>query len=230
MATIVGKRKTAKTSQAGAGKVPARTPQRRDFFWMVSLKGWNYSPSVGHWLPRLKPHYLEPGTNGITAGSDPTNAYNERQRNGFTVIKPDDPRLGEFMHYVKELPYSGAGSFCVSIFDDVEVAPDGEVWITRDAEAFDAFRVFLVESGIVPPLDDRRKRTIMQQKLKTLQRKESVAADALEGSAAHRRLAEYRDDYNAALKAGPPPPPGAPKPKPRRTRRKAAPKPSGGDA
>jgi hypothetical protein len=224
MAAIVGKRVETRPSQVGGGAVPATTKARPSFFFMVSAKGWDYDAGSGHWLPNIKRHYIDPGANGITRDMNPAQAYTEREQRGYTVIRPDDARLGDYRFYVQKLPYAGNGVFCLSIFESAEVMPDGEVFIARDDDAWRAFRVFLVTSGIVPPLDPRRKRVLLGTKTKTLQRKETLAANALEGSAAHRRLGEFRALYDAAALAGPPtnkPPKPAPKPKATRKPRRA---------
>jgi hypothetical protein len=219
MATILGKRDTVSPTQSGGGMIPHTEKARPPFFFMTHPRSWSYVPEEGVWLPRLKRHRIDPGVNSITSQRNPATAYTEREQHGFTVIKPMSPALGEFRGYVQRLPYAGNGTFCLSIFETVEVMPGGHVFIEQDAEEFARFRRFVIDAGIVPPLDARWKAVHLREMKKTLNRKASTAANAMPGSPAHDRLKAYQELYDAAEKA---PIYGA---KPKKTRKPRTPKP-----
>ncbi len=237
MATILGKRVKTSATQAGGGKIPHTAKARAPFFFMTHPRAWSYDPIVDAWVPRLKRHVCDPGVNSIRGDRNPAQAYTEREQHGFTVVKPEDPRLGEkYIGYMLQMPYAGNGLFCVSMFESVEVTLGGHVFIERDDEAYAEFRQFLLDSGIVPPLDPRWRAIHLRAMAKTLSRRRSVASNAMPGSPAHDKLKAYEKLYAAAQKAGAPAP-KKPARKPRKapaTRRarkpKAAPKTAEGGA
>jgi hypothetical protein len=57
--------------------------------------------------------------------------------------------------------------------------PGGHVFIEQDAEEFARFRRFVIDAGIVPPLDARWKAVHLREMKKTLNRKASTAANAM---------------------------------------------------
>jgi len=217
MAAIIGKRETTTPTQVGGGAIPHTTKARPSFFFMVSPRGWEYVEGEGCWLPVLKRHAVEPGVNGIQQDRNPAQAYTEREMAGFTVIRPEDARLGEFRHYVQRLPYQGAGRYCLSIFETAEIMPGGRVFVERDEAKYNTFRRFLLTAGIVPPLDPRWKREILGEHKQTLRRKRGRAAQAMPGAPAHDDLSAYAKWLDAATAAD------VPVDKPKRRGRKAGP-------
>lgn len=228
MAAIVGTQVQTSPTAVGGGAVPAHIKSRPSFVFAVAPGGWEYSAAEDCWLPILKRLYVTAGAHGTEADRNPAKMFTERRQRGFTVIDPTDDRLGKYRNYVTKIPYAGNGGFFVSIFDGVDLMPGGRVMVERDTPetvaafgTYNEFRMFLVETGIVPALDPRWRKALLGDYKSTLTRKAGRAALANEGSPAHKALSRYEEMVRCAESAGMPEPPEPVKQKPRRRKVKA---------
>jgi hypothetical protein len=97
---------------------------------------------------------LIPGVNGITDGGNIDLAVVGNQRQGWSVIFPTDARLGaSYMNYTQQFPSRGKTRVWASIFDSVTTIGNRAIW-KHDDDGYRAFLRFLVDSGIVPDIED----------------------------------------------------------------------------
>lgn len=117
-------------------------------------KPLDWEAKDGRWLPNLSPIFFLSGVNNYDdmGVKDPEAVRTIYRRKGCACIVPDDARLGPYMHYIATVPainpkFNSYGKYYLTIFESPEMVAGQVVW-RRDEEAYDAFRLHLVTSGI----------------------------------------------------------------------------------
>lgn len=156
MAAIVGKRTSSET-----GLTAQRLPKIRNRFRFILMAHpfrWEFDEAdfdAGNdgWLPVLGRLNISPGVGGVGDGNVIDLALVSRAKDGWQVLREEDPRLGKYRNYTQRFPASGKASVWGSIWDAVRVIGGRAVW-SHDDDGYREFRRFLVDSGIVQPLDE----------------------------------------------------------------------------
>ena len=199
MSAIIGQRVT-ESSTLESEKLPRSVRSRPRFWYIVHPHCWGFE--AGEWLPVPSKMSLDPGCNGVTDGGGTDLAVAQLNRNGWRVVRPNDPRLGDWQWYVQEVPKQGRGRVYTSVFDEASVVGSRVFW-DHDDEGWRDFRRHIVTAGICAP--------ITRQVFDLEVDKQRSAVDRLEGRAAalpHNqvigsRLVRERERLDAMIAARP---------------------------
>jgi hypothetical protein len=221
MGSIRGRRTTAETSGSALRLPPIRN--RFKFVFKVHPLRWTWDAddaAEGNdgWLPEVSPFHITPGSGGVGDGDVTDLAFVQLARDGWQVIHPSDPKLGEYREYVQDFPTRGRNKVNASIFESVRMVGNKAIW-KGDQEAWRAFRRHLLDSGIVAPIDEAVRESLTDDLALRLDRMRERLASA---GGKHPRLERDIERLSAMLD-GMQGQATEPKPAPKR-RRKAAPK------
>ena len=193
MAAIVGKRGTQQESP-DSPKLPARTKSVAPFMYMYHPHRWQYVVDTGEWLPLLGKLKLDPGVGGGNDSRGTDLAVAQRTRQGWQIIRPSDERLGKFRWYVQKIPKQGKGSVHCDVTESVEVVGGRAFW-NEGGEAGRKFLRYIIETGIVPPINDRIRKLKIEQQRQVVDRLSSAVASSPHNQVLIARL----DQANAML-------------------------------
>jgi hypothetical protein len=113
--------------------------------------GWRWIDTEDRWLPQLGEIVLRRGCNGVDANWNADLALTKARGKGYTVIMPDDKRLGKYQFYVYSHKAAG-GKHYITEFDTLRKL--GKQVVTDfDREGFHLFLAHLIDAGIVDPMD-----------------------------------------------------------------------------
>lgn len=179
MATVLGRRSGPqdRTEQA---RVPRGVRNRYKFLLQAHPHRWAWYPEdadAGHdgWLPLLGRIQLTPGCNGVGDGNVATLAMVRAAEGGWLVLLPSDPRLGKYRYYTQGFPGGGRNGVYASIWDSVRIVGNRAIW-SFDDKGYREFLRFLVDSGIVPPIDSAVRDGLVADARSRLERMESRLA------------------------------------------------------
>lgn len=163
------------TQTAGGGDV--LPPYMRDGAWNYTHApgAWEWCDAKNAFLPVLGRVSRSPGANGVTKDGDMSFALANLAQKGATVIKPNDPRLGEHAGYLIAYPCAGGGSHHAHRGSTFTVVPNGRV-IAQPVGSFDDFRAAVAASGIIGGLDEWVYNAIREREYKALERIEGEYA------------------------------------------------------
>ena len=164
MSAIVGKKITRETRDEASAKLP-KSVRPTSFFKLVSHpKRWRWNDDAGEFLPDMGYLLVSPGVGGVTQRGNTSQAEVGLGKKGFTVIQPDDPRLGEFRDYVTGLPTVFGRNHHVPAWESASIV-GGEVFWKTDTAMERKFYAHIIAAGIIPKLDpDMRDRLIEKEK------------------------------------------------------------------
>lgn len=167
MSAIVGKQITEEHRSDGP-MVPAGVRAREPFLYAVHPHKWPWDPKHGDHLPKLNRIPITPGCGGVDKDGNDSLLKAGLEDHDFVVIRANDPRLGKYKNYTYRVPHAGGANYVVSKFEmegkgSVESIA-GSLYIDKDLDAERKFKLFLIRSGMIQPLNIRiRKHLIMQQ-------------------------------------------------------------------
>lgn len=114
--------------------------------------GWQYIAEKGCWLPQLNQIVIARGGNGVNSNGNPNLAIAGARNKGFTIIDENDVRLGKYMNYLREYDAVG-GKHYTTEFDSIRILGN-KVITDFDRDGYHDFLEYLVDSGIVEPMDE----------------------------------------------------------------------------
>lgn len=157
MGAILGQPATPEQTGTQAKLPPIRNRWRFLYRWHPTR--WEFSPDDladggDGWLPQLSQLNITPGAGGVADNGNTDLAIVQAQRDGWQIIRPDHPKLKQsaFANYLHKFPSRGRSPVWASMFESVNMVGNRAIW-KGDPEAFRRFRRYLVDSGIVGPID-----------------------------------------------------------------------------
>lgn len=157
MATFDKSTHRAQRTQAGSF-LPVPASNNWLFMWRATDYEVATVNGVDRWVPRLSRQPLVKGVNGIRENGDASLFYAFLQSNGWNILenaaRDDDP-----MHYADRYnarpDNTGRTTVMIDRWTDIHRVGN-EVRIRRSdeqAQAFDEWRAWLIDSGRIPPVD-----------------------------------------------------------------------------
>ena len=174
MSAVVGQRVT-RIDSPDAPRLPARTKATPPMLYMHHPHRWQFFEDSGEWLPLLGKLKQDPGVAGVKDTGNTDLAVAQYTRKGWTMIRPSDERLGQFMWYVQRIPRQGGGSVHCDVSLSVEVIGSRAFW-QEDPEGFRSFLRHIVKSGIIAPMNDNVKRVKVEDQRNVVERLEGSCA------------------------------------------------------
>ena len=149
MGAIVGKPAQAKAATIGSAALPARKArQLHQWLWKHHPKRWAFDAETREWLPRLGKLKFDAGQMNVLENGNIGLAMATAQSHGWTIIQPDDSRLGPYADYMQELPVENGRRAYAPTWKRYALE-GGMVFEDTDKEQMRAFLRHLVVSGIV---------------------------------------------------------------------------------
>ena len=199
MSAIIGQRVT-ESSALESDKLPRSVRARPRFWYIVHPHCWAFDG--GEWLPLPSKMSLDPGCNGVTDGGGTDLAVAQLNRNGWQIVRPNDPRLGDWQWYVQEVPKQGRGRVYTSVFDEASVVGSRVFW-DHDDEGWRDFRRHLVASGICEPITRQVFDLEVDKQRSAVDRLEGRAASMPHNQVVTSRLVRERERLDSMLSARP---------------------------
>lgn len=113
--------------------------------------GWKWIGKEKRWLPYLNYIILERGCNGVNDKGSPHLAIASATAAGFTIIRPEDSRLGPYKNYLYAHQAAG-GMHYTTEFDTIRQLGT-QVIADFDRKGFHTFLQYLVDKQIIAPMD-----------------------------------------------------------------------------
>lgn len=177
MAIKVQGRRLAEGDLGTTRPLPRRAlPSAAEFRFGIQPNRWCFYSDTGEFLPHVSHVRLEPGVNGVRAlraGADGRTRVDDSilvgawRAKGGQLIDPNDPRLGEFCHYVQAIENDGGGLHHCSIFESFE-AVGTRVFASSNQADFRRFQRHLIACGMVPPIHPQVKRLMVDAQTKAI--------------------------------------------------------------
>ena len=199
MSAIIGQRVT-ESSTLESEKLPRSVRSRPRFWYIVHPHCWAFDG--GEWLPLPSKMSLDPGCNGVTDGGGTDLAVAQLNRNGWQIVRPNDPRLGDWQWYVQEVPKQGRGRVYTSVFDEASVVGSRVFW-DHDDEGWRDFRRHLVAAGICEPVTRQVFDLEVDKQRSAVDRLEGRAASMPHNQVVTSRLVRERERLDSMLSARP---------------------------
>jgi hypothetical protein len=199
MSAIIGQRVT-ETNALESEKLPRSVRARPRFWYIVHPHCWSFDG--GEWLPTPSKMSLDPGCNGVSDGGGTDLAVAQLNRNGWQIVRPNDPRLGDWQWYVQEVPKQGRGRVYTSVFDEASVVGSRVFW-DHDDEGWRDFRRHLVTAGICEPVTRQVFDLEVDKQRSAVDRLEGRAASMPHNQVVTSRLVRERERLDSMLSARP---------------------------
>lgn len=174
MGAILGQRSSAnsKRNQESLPKIRNKFPfifQAHPFRYYFDEA--DFDAGNDGWLPALGRINVSPGVGGVGDGNVTTMAEVKAADKQWVVLKEGDPRLGPYAFYTQRFPSAGRSAVYGSIWDSVKLLGGKVLW-QFDEKGYREFLRYLVDSGVVPAIDENVKEMMTDDKRTKLDRME----------------------------------------------------------
>ncbi len=215
MPAIIGQPAAPQSHQIGAAALPAAKARRlHQWVYKWHPKRWHFykdAGEAGEWLPRLGRIVFDAGQSNVQENGNITLAMASAQQQGWTVIKPNDERLGAFRNYMQAVPVENGRKAYVSRWRNFALE-GGMVFEDFDRPGFYAFLRHLVSSGIVGPMSQNIRSYHLRRHIESVDRAEAEAANQPHNGILQARAEKLRRTHEAmAGTYKPKKPPGRPR-------------------
>jgi hypothetical protein len=223
MAAIIGQPAVPISNQVGESKLPKKRARRmHQWVYRWHPKRWHFYKDAGtrgEWLPRLGRISFDAGQSNVQENGNITLAMASAQEQGWSVIRPNDERLGPHQSYMQAVPVEGGGKAYTSRFKAYSIE-GGMVFEDFDRQGYYAFLRHLVDAGIVAPMSKNIRSYHLRRHKERVERAEASAANMPHNAMLQARANRLRETHEAMTETYKPKRPGRPK-KPKTTEAQA---------
>ena len=204
MGAIVGKPAQARSAAVGDVALPAkRARQMHQWIWKYHPKRWFFDLEAREWLPRLGRIKFDAGQQNVLENGNIGLAMATAQGHGWTIIQPNDERLGPHSNYMQELPVDNGRKAYAPTWQHYALE-GGMVFEDTDKEQMRAFLRHLVRSGIVGQISPNIRRYHTRRYADRVSKAEAASAAQPHNGILRERARALRETYEA-MQADPPP-------------------------
>jgi len=200
MPAIIGQPAVPVSNQVGESKLPRKRARRmKQWVYRWHPKRWHFYKDAGErgeWLPRLGRIIFDAGQSNVQENNNITLAMASAQEQGWTIIRPNDERLGQYVNYMQSIPVEGGGSAFASRWKSYSIE-GGMVFEDFDREGWYGFLRHLVAAGVVPPMSENIRNYHLRRHEERVEKAEASAANMPHNAMLQARAKRLRETHEA---------------------------------